>query len=404
MGFSISNTAGAVGRGVAAAGREVSAAAQAVQKKLEANIDAFEASPVGDHAAGRFTGGLLEGTAQMVTGLVNIAGGVLQLGSADTRRDVAKTVTNIAKNPGDAIETISDVVVSAWREDPAHFLGEAASLLVPGAIAKTAVAARATAVNRTAAASSLPQKAAIRAASAHTDDVAAPASTQLTSTTRPAPSAPPSRIEPVVEAPAAPVVSMRPPTEPGAATAREPGAVTAVGANAADRTLKTQPLKPAYVGEENGLWGAPVRYLSASEQQAYKVTVRDGKIYDAQGKLFDSTSKLPFARQGDHQAIFVLSDEGDLFATTQQMMGHFHHSTFVGGKPVAGAGEMRVKEGVLKHISPDESGHYKPGPELTRQVAEFLKKGGVAIDEVPMTARRVPGHTLSDALVAPVAA
>src|SRR5262245_22942299 len=44
----------------------------------------------------------------------------------------------------------------------------------------------------------------------------------------------------------------------------------------------------------------------------------------------------------------------------------FHHSSFTAGDPVAAAGEMRAKQGVLELIS-NESGHYQPAPWFLAQ-------------------------------------
>jgi hypothetical protein len=46
----------------------------------------------------------------------------------------------------------------------------------------------------------------------------------------------------------------------------------------------------------------------------------------------------------------------------------FHHSSFLAGEPVASAGEIRAKNGVLELVS-NASGHYEPPKGLLFQVS-----------------------------------
>ncbi|WP_156371317.1 hypothetical protein [Nocardia arizonensis] len=100
-------------------------------------------------------------------------------------------------------------------------------------------------------------------------------------------------------------------------------------------------MDPRYVGENipgNSIWpGSAVKYLSAEERKAYELTVRDGKIYDANGNLFDTTAAST-AHSGDGKAIFVMDENGKLYASTYHAPGQFHHSSFLAGQPVSGAG------------------------------------------------------------------
>jgi hypothetical protein len=82
---------------------------------------------------------------------------------------------------------------------------------------------------------------------------------------------------------------------------------------------------------------------------------KDGKIYDANGRLFD-TSTASTAHSGGGNAIFVMDANGNTFASKTQIVGEFHHSSLAAGQPVAAAGELRVEQGVLKAIT-DKSGH-----------------------------------------------
>ena len=143
--------------------------------------------------------------------------------------------------------------------------------------------------------------------------------------------------------------------------------------------FKTKGLEPQYLGEEipgNRIWGgSPVKYLDDAERQAYKLTVKDGKLYDANGKLFD-TAKCVTAHSGCGRAIFVMDEQGQIFASTYQEVAKFHHSSLVGGQPVTGAGELVVENGVVKVIS-NKSGHYRPSAEMNEQVLKALEAQGV---------------------------
>jgi hypothetical protein len=152
-------------------------------------------------------------------------------------------------------------------------------------------------------------------------------------------------------------------------------------------SLKTTPMLEAYQGEDqlgNPIWnGRVVNYLGDAERQFYKIEIRDGLLYDSEGKLFDTTSAST-AHSGDGKAIYIMDQEGNLYASKAQVVGEFHHSSLAGGKPVAGAGEVEVHNGVLTSIT-DRSGHYQPPAEYTDQVIETLNSKGVDTDSVKVT-------------------
>jgi len=72
----------------------------------------------------------------------------------------------------------------------------------------------------------------------------------------------------------------------------------------------------------------------------------------------------------------VVNEQGDVFASTYQKVGEFHHSSLGQGKPVAMAGEIEIENGVLKSIS-NRSGHYTPKPEYLDQTISHLEQGGI---------------------------
>lgn len=79
-----------------------------------------------------------------------------------------------------------------------------------------------------------------------------------------------------------------------------------------------------------------------------------------------------------------MDENGQIYASKTHTPGKFHHSSLGSGKPVAGAGEINVKDGVLTEIS-NGSGHYQPTQELNSQVLHELETRGVNIDNVKIT-------------------
>ena len=99
---------------------------------------------------------------------------------------------------------------------------------------------------------------------------------------------------------------------------------------------------------------------------------------------------------GEH--IFVMDGEGGIYAKEAQAAlsqrddagrgVHVHHSSFLAGEDVAGAGELRVgDDGFLKGVT-DRSGHYKPGERQTSQTLAELENKGVNLDNVQFTMDR----------------
>ncbi|WP_218581945.1 hypothetical protein, partial [Nocardia cyriacigeorgica] len=59
-----------------------------------------------------------------------------------------------------------------------------------------------------------------------------------------------------------------------------------------------------------------------------------------------------------------MDNQGNLYASLHHAPGQFHHSSFLAGGPVAGAGELEVIDGVLQLVT-DSSGHYRPPQRYT---------------------------------------
>ncbi len=97
-------------------------------------------------------------------------------------------------------------------------------------------------------------------------------------------------------------------------------------------------------------------FLSNSARQAYRVEFRQGRLHWRNAPLDTSSMKSYWSGAGS--AIFVMDGEGTFYAA-EQVMKVVHHSSFLSGAPVFGAGEMMVEDGVLRILTA-QSGHYRP--------------------------------------------
>jgi hypothetical protein len=92
------------------------------------------------------------------------------------------------------------------------------------------------------------------------------------------------------------------------------------------------------------------------------------------------TSALFSKFKGKGWAIYVMDAQGRLFAA-QHKVGLFHHSSFLAGGVVAGAGEIKVAGGKVEGIT-NKSGHYTPTTAEMLQVFAELSNRGVDLGTV----------------------
>jgi uncharacterized Zn-binding protein involved in type VI secretion len=164
----------------------------------------------------------------------------------------------------------------------------------------------------------------------------------------------------------------------------EPNAVGTNGSN-----IRITPRRPLVTKEMNrGFWGEEipnnpnnwlegrraVEYFNESTKAKLLLTVKDGKLYNAEGKLFD-TSEASTLWSGPNRAIYVMDENGNFYAS-EQVGGKIHHSSILAGEPVAGAGEIEVVQGELQYINRG-SGHYEPTPEMLQQTVDELRAKGL---------------------------
>lgn len=129
-------------------------------------------------------------------------------------------------------------------------------------------------------------------------------------------------------------------------------------------------------------WGLTSRQVvydhGAQAQGLTRLHPYNGLLYqDGNHTTKFDTSSLVTAFGGRGWAIYVMSEEGNIHACSHSV-GHRHHSSLLAGANVAGAGEMRVLQGKLVHIT-NKSGHYAPAAAHLLQVLYVLRKRGVSL-------------------------
>lgn len=226
----------------------------------------------------------------------------------------------------------------------------------------------------------------------------------------------PSRVAPTPDAPTSPTGTQGPtpsisePAPPGASEpsritrALEPDTPAAAGTSTdpgrtnlspdeipaplrRDGPLPTKELENQFHGENDptnpnrAFYPRVVEYMSPARREEHRLFVRDGKLHWASdGSPFD-TSTAGTLHSGQGRAIFVMDEHGNMYASNEQSLGKLHHSSFLGGRPVAGAGEIVVEDG-LPTLLTRRSGHYRPLEEHQQQVRDMLAEHGVDVDNI----------------------
>ena len=134
-----------------------------------------------------------------------------------------------------------------------------------------------------------------------------------------------------------------------------------------------------YVGEERegGYYDTAVAYLNKRKREVYRVSVRDGLLIDSNGFPIDAESADFMSSDGAAlYGIYAMDACGRIYLSFHHFTGEFHHSSFLAGAPIAGAGEMLIIDGQLLELN-NSSGHYRPPVELSHQVVTQLELLGV---------------------------
>lgn len=124
-----------------------------------------------------------------------------------------------------------------------------------------------------------------------------------------------------------------------------------------------------------------IRYLSEEERQEYKLKIVDGVAHL-------NGSQLPHLHpeedpKTEREYIFAMDADGQIYIIENSPLTacRFHHSSFVGGGPVAGAGHITIRDGRIISVN-NFSGHYHPPDKLLDQVLSVLKEKNVKVKRI----------------------
>ncbi|MGH9123844.1 MAG: hypothetical protein ACRDZ8_03830 [Acidimicrobiales bacterium] len=129
-----------------------------------------------------------------------------------------------------------------------------------------------------------------------------------------------------------------------------------------------------------------VAYLDSTDRADYELKV-SGSKFKQRNKDFD-TGEMFSSGAGAGYSIFVMSPRGELYANEHKPV-LFHHSSFLAGLPTSAAGELKVKKGVLQHVT-NKSGHYHPGAAQTYQAMLELKSRGLTLSSFKLKIAGIP--------------
>lgn len=140
-------------------------------------------------------------------------------------------------------------------------------------------------------------------------------------------------------------------------------------------------LKEKKISLNNG--DSAVLYLDATQRKDYEISFGAGKLQRG-GEVFDTSDK-----EGG-EAIFVIGLDRQFYAHYKKT-GTFHHSSFLSGGPVLGAGTIKTNAaGELLEVT-NQSGHYKPSKEQIINTLRILQYSGVDITHVRVTEQCADG-------------
>lgn len=169
-----------------------------------------------------------------------------------------------------------------------------------------------------------------------------------------------------------------------------------LGGHAIAAVLDTVALRDKYVGENERcaqgqretLCCIPgdgkdrmVQYLSVEERKQYVLEF-------VEGKLIQGGRPLPHLEQGadpntEAEYLYSMDAQGVVYIkpASPALTCKFHHSSFVAGAPVAGAGQIKIRQGKATFID-NCSGHYRPSDELMDQVLSVLRQNNVEVERI----------------------
>lgn len=113
-----------------------------------------------------------------------------------------------------------------------------------------------------------------------------------------------------------------------------------------------------------------LEYLNEADRERYRVHVVNGLVcYAADGSQLDTSSGAGSYSQVRGVYIYVCSARTRNIYTFNSVEAQLHHSSFLKGEPVLGAGDWRVIQGKVQYVNA-LSGHYRPSFQQMRTFAQ----------------------------------
>jgi hypothetical protein len=117
-----------------------------------------------------------------------------------------------------------------------------------------------------------------------------------------------------------------------------------------------------------------VTYYNSTQSATVKLRISNNLLINSQGKPFDTSQADP-SHSGTPAAIFVMDSLGNIYASNQNKVYLFHHSSLLAGAAVSAAGELSVKNGTIQFAT-NCSGHYRTPTSSMVQLRDSLNRQG----------------------------
>lgn len=127
-----------------------------------------------------------------------------------------------------------------------------------------------------------------------------------------------------------------------------------------------------------------VQYLTTLQRQRYVIEPsQDGLLYCRipknpaipyafERKKYDTGASAVAALGGAQgRAMWIQGPSGRFYSSTNQAVGKFHHSSYLGGRAIKAGGEWKVTDGKLVVIAA-KSGHYRPSLAMLKGAVRDL--------------------------------
>ncbi|MGH1350575.1 MAG: hypothetical protein ACRBBN_07185 [Methyloligellaceae bacterium] len=125
-------------------------------------------------------------------------------------------------------------------------------------------------------------------------------------------------------------------------------------------------IKPEYKGLVSGVFGDEVKILDNAAKKEFKLTVKEGRVYDAQGNLFDTYKDASASTRMGHGS-FVMESDGSIYGSKTHILA---------SKDAVAAGEIIADRGYIPFAGSMSKLYDTPHSQMEK-VADELKERGI---------------------------